>query len=106
MLQFLPSGCKPARGEGLGGGKPAQAGTTMIVMAAPNVCCPAAKSGPKAKKPGFNTFAGIERWIMDTGSGVDICGREYAPADGTGLIRSKTKTVFHMANGAVDAGPV
>ena len=78
----------------------------MTVMAAPTVCCPAAKSGPKAKKPGFNTFTGIERWIMDTGSGVDICGKEYAPADGSGLIRPKTKTVFHTANGTVDAGPV
>ena len=94
------------RGDGLGGHAPVQTGVAMSIMASPLVCCPASRRKPKKKKDGFNTFKGVVSWIMDTGSGVDICGQEFVPADGSGLILPKTKTVFHTANGAVDAGPV
>ena len=85
---------------------------SMAVLTTPSVCCPAADSKrkaatkSKAKKPSYNTFAGIERWIWDIGSGVDICGQEHVPADGSGLVRPETAIVFHTANGAVDAGPM
>ena len=67
-----PSGREPVRGVDQGGRKPVLADSAAFTVAAPAVCCPAAKSRSKAKKPGYNTFEGIEKWIMDTGSGVDI----------------------------------
>ena len=77
-----------------------------IVVAVPAISCPATKRKQKAKKSDFNTFKGIESWIGDTGSGVDICGREYVPADGSGLVQTDAGLIFHTANGTVDAGPM
>ena len=78
----------------------------MTVMVTPAVCCPATKLKRQAKKPDYNTFTGIERWIWDTGSGVDICGQEHIPADGKGVVQSTTEVIFHTANGTVEAGPM
>ena len=78
---------------------------SMAVLTTPSVCCPAAESKrkvatkSKAKKPSYNTFAGIERWIWDTGSGVDICGQEYAPLDETSLVWPKSEMIFTRPTG-------
>ena len=85
------------RGDGPCGHMPAQAGVAMNILASPMICSPAPKRRPRKKKKedGFNTFKGVAKWIMDTGSGVDICGQESVPANGSGLVYPKTMTVFH-----------
>jgi hypothetical protein len=50
-------------------------GVTAVVIASV-LSCPANKRTQKAKEFDYNTFKGIDCWIWDTGSGVDICGRE------------------------------
>ena len=60
----------------------------------------------KGKKPKLNTFVGVERWIWDTGSGVDVCSQEHTPKSGEGLVKIAEGLSFNTANGPVDAGPV
>ena len=80
-------------------------GVTAVVIASV-LSCPANKRKQKAKEFDYNTFTGIDCWIWDTGSGVDICGREYVPANGSGLVQTDAGLIFHTANGTVDAGPM
>ena len=96
------------RGDGPCGHMPAQAGEAMSIMGSPLIGGPAPKRRPRKKKKGddYNTFKGVAKWIMDTGSGVDICGQECVPVNGSGLVYPEMMTVFHTANGSVDAGPV
>ena len=53
-----------------------------------------------------NYFQKIERWIMDTGSGVDICSFADVPASRKGLQKSNIEVVFNTANGPIDSGPL
>ena len=79
---------------------------SMIV--APCMSCPAtgAAKVKRKKDKSYNTFEKIDRWIMDTGSGVDICSFADVPEDGHGLVKTKSDVVFHTANGMVPAGPM
>ena len=52
-----------------------------------------------------NYFEKVGRWIMDTGSGVDICRAAQVPA-GAKTVKPKDKIVFNTANGPIDAGPM
>lgn len=75
--------------------------TASVTAPAPHR--PATSSKARRKKPSYNTFEGRERWIWDTGSGVDICGQECAPADGSGHVRPASEMVFNTANGLASA---
>ena len=88
------------------GRDPEWTGIVAPVITVPAPCRGATKAKAKDKKPNYNTFESVERWIWDTGSGVDICGQEHAPTDGTGLVRPASEMLFHTANGTVSAGPV
>ena len=115
MQKTHAGGRKPAWSEGWRGSNPvcghgpAKDGERCVV--APSIttsapCCGATKAKTKGKTPNYNTFESVERWIWDTGSGVDVYGQEHAPADGTGLVRPASEMIFHTANGTVSAGPV
>ena len=52
-----------------------------------------------------NYFEGVKRWIMDTGSGVDICQKSCVPK-GAKTVKSEDDIVFNTANGRIDAGPM
>ena len=52
-----------------------------------------------------NYFDKIDRWIMDTGSGVDICRANQVPK-GAKTVKPKDKIIFNTANGPIDAGPM
>ena len=52
-----------------------------------------------------NYFDGVKRWIMDTGSGVDICQQQQVPK-GAKTVKPDEDIVFNTANGPIDAGPM
>ena len=106
MEETLAGGRKPAGRGGRCGGNPVLSGISVPSVIASAPCRGATKAKAKGKRPSYNTFESVERWIWDTGSGVDVCGKEHAPKDGTGLIRPASEMFFHTANGTVSAGPV
>ena len=101
-------GCEPVRDESLfpcpGHGcdvhprSPQEYAYRDMSVAVPVVTVPAPRRGAtKAKAKGgmpkCNTFQSVERWIWDTGSGVDICGQEHAPKSGPSLVRPSSEVV-------------
>ena len=52
-----------------------------------------------------NYFDRVKRWIMDTGSGVDICQKQQVPK-GAKTVKADEHIVFNTANGPIDAGPM
>ena len=52
-----------------------------------------------------NYFDGVKRWIMDTGSGVDICQQQQVPK-GAKTVKPDEDIVFNTANGPIDVGPM
>ena len=59
-----------------------------------------------SSKPVPNYFETVTQWIVDTGSGVDICGVADIPKDGKGLVFPDSNVTFLTANGPVPSGPL
>ena len=72
----------------------------------PSIVAAGSKTAKNSSNFKINKFHLVKRWIMDTGSGVDICSFADVPNKSQGLQKSNVEITFNTANGPVDAGPL